>query len=188
MDDLAQKLQDILNTEEGQQNLKRVADMLGANTGNGSNTADQTNNNIPNANATSEQAGSNFDLSALAGLLNNSQQSNNQQNNSQQSGSGPDLSALLNMLGNQNNSASNSDNNTTNTPNIINGLDINMLLKMQKLLSATNTEDSNTALIRALKPHLKPERQSRADEAIRMMQLMNLLPMLKESGLFGGGG
>lgn len=46
-------------------------------------------------------------------------------------------------------------------------------------------DDKNTALVRAIKPHLKPERQHRADEALRLMQLVSMLPALKESGILG---
>ena len=39
----------------------------------------------------------------------------------------------------------------------------------------------------ALKPHLSEERSKKVDDAVKIMQLIKLLPLIKESGLFGGG-
>lgn len=66
------------------------------------------------------------------------------------------------------------------------GLDLNMLMKAKELMGNFRGEDKNTALIKALKPHLKPERQKKADEAIRLMKLVEMLPLIQKSGLFGG--
>ena len=65
------------------------------------------------------------------------------------------------------------------------GLDMNMIMKLQQMMGKFNSHDKNTDLIMALKPHLKPERQSKADDAIKIMRLISLLPLLKDSGLFG---
>ena len=61
-----------------------------------------------------------------------------------------------------------------------------MLMKAKELMGNFRGEDKNTALIKALKPHLKPERQKKADEAIRLMKLVEMLPLIQKSGLFGG--
>lgn len=68
------------------------------------------------------------------------------------------------------------------------GLDMGMLMKLAPTLAKLNSkkDDKNTQLIRAIKPHLRPERQQKADEALRMMQLLDLLPLLKELNLFDG--
>ncbi len=63
------------------------------------------------------------------------------------------------------------------------GVDISALAGLQQAFSKMNTEDDTTRLIRALRPHLRPERQKRADEAIRMLRLFSLLPVLSQSGL-----
>lgn len=64
------------------------------------------------------------------------------------------------------------------------GFDINMLMKMQKIFSAMNKENSGIDLLRALRPHLhSPEK---ADEAINILRLLSVLPALGESGIFGG--
>lgn len=56
---------------------------------------------------------------------------------------------------------------------------------MAKLMSAMgqNHEDSRTRLINDLKPLLSEERRQRADEALRFMRLMEMMPLLK--GMFG---
>ena len=44
---------------------------------------------------------------------------------------------------------------------------------------------ANVDLLLALKPRLKEHRAKKIDDAIRVMQLIQFLPLLKESGLFG---
>lgn len=55
---------------------------------------------------------------------------------------------------------------------------------ISKLGSAGN--DPRCQLISALKPMLSPEKQQRADEAIRIIKLLDLLPVLKDSGILKG--
>ena len=71
------------------------------------------------------------------------------------------------------------------SPPLLGGITPDMLLKMQKLLQGSRQDDRNAALIRALRPHLKEERRHRADEALRLLQLFSLLPLLRESGILG---
>ena len=54
-----------------------------------------------------------------------------------------------------------------------------MLLKVAPLISSLQQETDGTRLLRALRPLLSPSRQKRLDEAIRMLQLMRILPFLK---------
>ena len=48
-----------------------------------------------------------------------------------------------------------------------------------------NQPDKNVDLLRALKPHFAPERAARVDNAVRLLQLFSLLPVLRESGILG---
>lgn len=64
-------------------------------------------------------------------------------------------------------------------------IDPNMLIKMQQLFSQMPKHDKNTEFIRALKPLLKPERRTKADEAIKMMKIFSILPILQKSGMLG---
>ena len=49
-----------------------------------------------------------------------------------------------------------------------------------------NTETPNTALLKSLRPLLKEERRHKVDEAIRIMHLLSLLPVLQQSGILKG--
>jgi hypothetical protein len=64
-------------------------------------------------------------------------------------------------------------------------VDMKTLLLLQQALSAYGKTDRNTELLRALKPHFSPERAKKVDDALRILQLIRLLPLIKESGLFG---
>ena len=136
MDDLASKLNQILNSEEGRSKLQTLASMLAS-------------------------SGSDSD---------------------QNSGSAPDLSSLFGG-GNGQNSGDTAEQKSENP---LGNLDINMLLKLQQAMSTLHTEDKNTELLRALKPHFSAERAKKVDDAIRIMHLIKLLPVIKDSGLFGG--
>ena len=60
---------------------------------------------------------------------------------------------------------------------------MDVALKLMPLLSSMGRDDDRTHLIKALRPHLSPERRSRADEALRILQLTSLLPLLKDQGI-----
>lgn len=64
------------------------------------------------------------------------------------------------------------------------GLDLNTIMLMQRAISALNQDDQNTELLRALKPHFSEERAKKVDDAIRILQLIRLLPLVKDLGLF----
>ena len=61
--------------------------------------------------------------------------------------------------------------------------DEKMMEKLMSVMGQLNKEDSRTRLILDLKPLLKDERKQKADEAIKFLQLMEVLPLLK--GIFG---
>ncbi len=60
------------------------------------------------------------------------------------------------------------------------------LIKIQQLMQQMNTETPNTALLKSLRPLLKEERRHKVDEAIRIMHLLSLLPVLQQSGILKG--
>lgn len=45
-------------------------------------------------------------------------------------------------------------------------------------------DDERTKLLNALKPYLSEQRQEKADNAIKILKLLELLPLIKDSGLF----
>lgn len=62
-------------------------------------------------------------------------------------------------------------------------IDPKQLLKIKKLMSSVPKTDKNTEFLKALKPLLKASRQKKVDEAIKMMRLFSLIPILNKSGL-----
>lgn len=63
----------------------------------------------------------------------------------------------------------------------INADEIEMMMKAKKIFDKMNNSSSkNTDLINALKPHLSEASQHKADQAIRIMKLFDVLPYLKE--------
>ena len=59
-----------------------------------------------------------------------------------------------------------------------------MMAKISSIMSAMNKKDGRTRLIEALKPLLSEKRRHRADEAMQMMKLFELLPTLTQ--IMGG--
>lgn len=57
--------------------------------------------------------------------------------------------------------------------------------KMSKIMGAMNKHDAREELICALKPHLSLKRRRRADEAMQMLKLFDILPLLQNE--FGKG-
>ena len=60
-----------------------------------------------------------------------------------------------------------------------------MISKISSIMGAMNKKDDRTRLIEALKPLLSEKRRRKADEAMQMMKLMDLLPLI---GQITGGG
>ena len=66
------------------------------------------------------------------------------------------------------------------------GMDPNLLQTVSRLMplfSRLRQEDDSTRLLHALRPLLSPARQKKIDEAVRILQLMRLMPQLKQSGI-----
>ena len=75
-------------------------------------------------------------------------------------------------------SASETGNNSFEMPDF----DISKLMKIQEVMSKTEN-DKNADLLVALKPLLKKERQERVDKAVKILKLLAVWNVLKESGL-----
>lgn len=76
-----------------------------------------------------------------------------------------------------------------NMGNLINGLeglnfgkaDFEMMMKAKAIFDKMNsTHNKNVDLIQALKPHLSPQTRDKADQAMKILRLFEVLPMLKE--------
>jgi hypothetical protein len=59
-----------------------------------------------------------------------------------------------------------------------------MISKITSIMGAMNKKDDRTRLIEALKPLLSEKRRRKADEAMQMMKLMEMLPMITQ--IMGG--
>ena len=59
--------------------------------------------------------------------------------------------------------------------------DLNMMLKAKTIIDKMNNTSAKDAdLILALKPHLSEESRAKADKAIRILKLFDILPYIKE--------
>lgn len=91
------------------------------------------------------------------------------------------------IMGGNGQSNTNAQNNNLNNNSSQGGFslpfDMSTMSKMMSLMGQMNKEDHRTRLINDLKPLLSEERRQRADEAVKFLQLMEMLPLLK--GLFG---
>ncbi len=87
----------------------------------------------------------------------------------------PDISALMAALGLSGGGAQ------TQAP----AIDPRTIKLLQGAMGKLNERDKNVELLRALKPHFSAGRATRVDDAIRILQLISLFPVLKESGLLG---
>ena len=68
---------------------------------------------------------------------------------------------------------------------LFSGLDPEMLFRMLSLFETLNQPDDNERFLLALKPLLREENRRKIDSAIRLMKLFTVLPMIKDSGIFG---
>ena len=66
------------------------------------------------------------------------------------------------------------------------GLDAAQIAKIMSVMSRLKggSDDSRSNLLLALKPHLSAPRREKVDTAIKLLKLIDLLPLLKDSGLF----
>lgn len=67
-------------------------------------------------------------------------------------------------------------------PDFFSGIDPGMMMKIANLMGKLNSvpNDPRCNFLSSLKPLLSKEKQQKADEAIRMLQLFSLLPLLKD--------
>jgi hypothetical protein len=61
--------------------------------------------------------------------------------------------------------------------------DLGSIMKFTGLLGAFSQTDKNEELLLALKPHLSEERQKKVDKAIKLLKLIAVWNIAKESGL-----
>lgn len=145
--------------------IKELADMLSAPSGNNSATND---NSVPDLSSL---------FSALGANTNNSQQSKVNTTNSEQ----PDLTSLLSALGNGNNNMPVATTPQNKSDGL--GIDFGTIMKLQGLMQTASQNDKTTDLLIALKPLLNEKRQVKVDKAVKLMKIWALYNVAKDSGI-----
>lgn len=109
----------------------------------------------------------------LNSFTNNS--SNNNSNN-------PDNSTNSNS--NRNTDTNFNNTNDSNQSSGMPNIDIETMLKLQKVMSAmnSNSNSSGANLLRSLKPYLKPSRQAKVDEYIQLLNIEKVIGLMNSSG------
>lgn len=61
------------------------------------------------------------------------------------------------------------------------------LMNVMSIVSKLNSQgnDTRTQLLSALKPHLSEPKREKVDTAIKILRLLELLPLIKETGVLG---
>lgn len=74
-----------------------------------------------------------------------------------------------------------------NSDDIYGMLGSDELMNVMSIVSKLNTknDDTRTQLLSALKPHLSEPKRDKVDTAIKILRLLELLPLIKESGVLG---
>lgn len=65
----------------------------------------------------------------------------------------------------------------------VGGEELKMMMNIMSRFKSQGN-DTRTQLLTALKPHLSEPRREKVDTAIKILKLIELLPLIKESGLF----
>lgn len=66
----------------------------------------------------------------------------------------------------------------------LNGAELSGIMSIVSKLNQKG-DDARTSLLLALKPHLSERKREKVDTAIKILRLLELLPLLKESGVLG---
>ena len=64
-------------------------------------------------------------------------------------------------------------------------IDVGMLMKLAGMFK-NSADDDRSRLLLSLKPHLSTERQERVDQAVKILKLIALWPVISESGILKG--
>ena len=106
-------------------------------------------------------------LQNMAKSLGFNQNSNQNQMNNSENSPKLDLSQLASVFGQQNS-------NSSSPP-----LDMGMIMQVQNAMQMFSAGNKNVDLLRSLRPLLSTRRQKKIDDAIRLLQLFKMIPLLK---------
>lgn len=164
VDDLMNKLQNVLNDKESMNQIKELANMLTSQMPQDQTAQPESPKNAPQAPDLSSI------LSGLSGMI--PQQPS--------TGTSPGLTpAAGSPIGGQGMPQSSA---IPPAPDF----DAAKLLQLGQVISSARKPDKNIDLLMALRPLLKEENQIKIDRLIKIFRLFAVYPALKESGLLGG--
>jgi hypothetical protein len=149
MDDLTEKINELLSNPESMEKIKNLAGMLGVGSDGGSNSGGSGSSGNSNNSGGLGNLGS---LANLAGMLG-------------MGGGGP--------------APPTKQENGGGLP-----FDPAMIMKLKSAFDLMNKDDPRVDLLLALKPNLSDLRQKKIDEAIQILRLLSLMPLLREQGIF----
>lgn len=188
MADLAEQLTQFLNSEEGQQQLSQVLAMLSSPAPESAPPEPEPppSQGIPDFSALLSSLGGGSSSSAsqapspeTAAMLTSLLQGLTAKPGDTGGAPNPGLGGLLSAL------SGGASSGGGDAANPLGNIDFGMILKIQQAFSAMGQNDKNTALLVALKPHLSEERQHKVDQAVLMMKILRILPMIADSGILG---
>ena len=64
-------------------------------------------------------------------------------------------------------------------------IDVGTIMKLSSMFSGAG-DDSRSKLLLSLKPHISEERHERVDQAVKILKLIALWPVISESGILKG--
>ena len=120
------------------------------------------------------------DLGSLLGMLGAGGQ---EQKGQESAGGGVDFAALLGMLGGIGGAGEEKESPPPPSPSQGLPFDPALLSTLTRAMAALREPDRNIQLLESLRPFLEEERQKKAVEAVKLLHLMRLAPLLQESGI-----
>ena len=60
---------------------------------------------------------------------------------------------------------------------------INIISNLQKIFQTMTETEQNIEIIKAIKPLLNEETQKKSDDAIKLIKIFSIIPILKEKGI-----
>lgn len=186
--DMLQNFSKMMNNQEMPENIKNILNSMNNNNGN-SNSTSCNNNNNGNSNSynnningnnngynNSNSHGNNNGCNNSNSSVNNNSKCNNKYDQNNTSG----CSSNNNYQSNENTSTSQNSQN-----NIFGDIDINTILKLQKIMNSINNDkqnDSRANLLKSLKPYLKESRKNKVDQYIQLMKMGKVFEIMNPLG------
>ncbi len=110
----------------------------------------------------------------------NSNNSNNADLNNILSQVSPEMLNNLSSMLNSNNGTSNNQNNNQNSNNF--NIDMNTIMKMQKIMgNMNNKNDPRANLLYSLKPYLRDSKKSKLDQYVNLLNISKMAEMMNNN-------